>query len=203
MCIRDRYDTEGNENFPDPNKYAPLGQYDFLDPLYDEGQKELSNFFKNTRLSEFKNQIVYSPTLVRGIEYYTGTIFEANLLFKVKNQKGQEVEFGSIGGGGRYDGLVSRFTNNIAPATGVSIGLDRLLVGVQQRDNFWKNNKEIENKGPVVICLFEINEKDIAPYYKILTMLRSAGIKSEVYSGDSSIKSVSYTHLTLPPNREV
>ena len=115
--------------------------------------------------------------------------FEANLLFKVKNQKGQEVEFGSVGGGGRYDDLVSRFTNNIAPATGVSIGLDRLLVGVQQRDNFWKNNNEIENTGPVVICLFEINEKDIAPYYKILTMLRSAGIKSEVYSGDSSIKS--------------
>ena len=183
------YDTEGNANFPDPTKYAPLAQYDFLDPLYDEGQKELSNFFKNTRLSEFKNQIVYSPTLVRGIEYYTGTIFEANLLFKVKNQKGQEVEFGSVGGGGRYDDLVSRFTNNIAPATGVSIGLDRLLVGVQQRDNFWKNNNEIENTGPVVICLFEINEKDIAPYYKILTMLRSAGIKSEVYSGDSSIKS--------------
>ena len=61
-------------------------------------------------------------------------------------------------------------------------------MGVQQRDNFWKNNKEIENTGPVVICLFEINEKDIASYYKILTMLRSAGIKSEIYSGDGSLK---------------
>ena len=180
------YDTEGNENFPDPNKYAPLGQYDFLDPLYDEGQKELSDFFKNTRLNEFKNQIVYSPTLVRGIEYYTGTIFEANLLFKVKNQKGQEVEFGSIGGGGRYDGLVSRFTNNIAPATGVSIGLDRLLVGIQQRDNFWKNNKEIENTGPVVICVFD--EKQIAQYNKLLLLLRSSNINSEIYCGDGSLK---------------
>ena len=180
------YDTEGKENFPEPNKYAPLGQYDFLDPLYDEGQKELSNFFKNTQLSEFKNQIVYSPTLVRGIEYYTGTIFEANLLFKVKNQKGQEVEFGSIGGGGRYDGLVSRFTSNIAPATGVSIGLDRLLVGIQQRDNFWKNNKEIENTGPVVICVFD--EKQIAQYNKLLLLLRSSNINSEIYCGDGSLK---------------
>ena len=122
----------------------------------DSIRKELSDFFANTGLSKFKNQIVYSPTLVRGIEYYTGTIFEANLLFKVKNQKGQEVEFGSVGGGGRYDDLVSRFTNptNITPATGVSIGLDRLLMGVQQRDNFWKNKKGIENTGPVVICLF-------------------------------------------------
>ena len=64
--------------------------------------------------------------------------------------------------------------------------MDRLLVGVQQRDNFWKNNKEIENTGPVVICLFEANEG--ATYNTILAMLRSAGIKSEIYSGDGSIK---------------
>ena len=104
------------------------------------------------------------------------------------------MEFGSVGGGGRYDDLVSRFTNNIAPATGVSIGLDRLLVGVQQRDNFWKNNKEIENTGPVVICLFGANvypsfgANEGATYNKILTELRSAGIKSEIYFGIGGIK---------------
>ena len=179
------YDSE-RKNMIGSARFAPLGGYDDLSPLYVEGLKELGTIFDNTEFSKFKNQIVYSPTLVRGIEYYTGNIFEANLLFKVKNQKGQEVEFGSVGGGGRYDDLVSRFTNNIAPATGVSIGLDRLLVGVQQRDNFWKNNKEIENTGPVVICLFEADKG--ATYNTILTELRSAGIKSEIYSGDGNIK---------------
>ena len=175
---------------------APPAEYDGISPIYDEGNKELSNFFNITRASEFKEQIIYSPSLVRGIEYYTGTIFEANLLFKVKNQKGQKVEFGSVGGGGRYDDLVSRFTNNLVPATGVSIGLDRLLVGIQQTNTFWKNNKEIENVGPVVICIFDMEpflakagkEEKTAPYYNLLKMLRSAGIKSEIYSGDGSLK---------------
>ena len=171
---------------------APDASYDGISKLYDEGIKELTNFFNNTRVSEFRDQIVYSSSLVRGIEYYTGTIFEAELLFKVKNKKGLDIEFGSVGGGGRYDNLVSRFFKNDAPATGISIGLDRLLVAMQQKEN---NN--VENIGPVVICVFEKNQflaspgKDYditAPYYKILSMLRSAGIKSEIYSGDGSIK---------------
>ena len=178
------YDTE-RENMRGSARFAPLGSYDELSPLYEEGLKELRTIFDNTELSEFKNQIVYSPTLVRGIEYYTGNIFEANLLFKVKNQKGQEVEFGSIGGGGRYDTLVSKFSNNPAPSVGVSIGLDRLLIGIQQKDNFFKKNK-IENFGPVVICLFD--QTNMAPYYKILNMLRTSGVNSEIYTGDGGIK---------------
>ena len=175
---------------------APPVEYDGISSIYDEGNKELTNFFDIARASEFKEQIIYSPSLVRGIEYYTGTIFEANLLFKVKNQKEQKIEFGSVGGGGRYDDLVSRFTNNTVPATGVSIGLDRLLVGIQQANTFWKNNKEIENIGPVVICLFDMEpflakagkKEKTAPYYNLLKTLRSAGIKSEIYSGEGSIK---------------
>ena len=172
---------------------APDVSYDGISKIYDDGIKELSNFFNNTRVSEFRDQIVYSSSLVRGIEYYTGTIFEAELLFKVKNKKGLEIEFGSVGGGGRYDNLVSRFSKNDAPATGISIGLDRLLIAMQQK----KNKKQTESNGPVVICVFDMKEflaspgKDYditAPYYKILSMLRSAGIKSEIYSGDGSIK---------------
>ena len=68
----------------------------------------------------------------------------------------------------------------------MSIGLDRLLVGIQQRDNFWKNNKEIENTGPVVICVFD--EKQIAQYNKLLLLLRSSNINSEIYCGDGSLK---------------
>jgi len=176
---------DNRENFIGSATFAPLIEYEDLSPLYQEGLEELTNIFKKIQLSEFKNQIVYSPTLVRGIEYYTGNIFEANLLFKVKNQKGQEVEFGSVGGGGRYDTLVSKFSNNPAPSVGVSIGLDRLLVGIQQKDNFFKINK-IENSGPVVICLFD--QTDMAPYYKILNTLRSSGVNSEIYTGDGSIK---------------
>ena len=71
------------------------------------------------------NQIIFSPEVIRGLEYYDGPIFEANLTFKVKNQKNQDVEFGSVGGGGRYNSLVSRFKKVDLSATGVSIGLDR------------------------------------------------------------------------------
>ena len=95
------YDEE-RENFKEV-KFAPSAKWDDLSPVYNEGIRELGGFFGLTEMSEYKDQIVYSPTLVRGIEYYTGTTFEANLLFKVKNQKGKEIEFGSVGGGGRYD----------------------------------------------------------------------------------------------------
>ena len=173
---------------------APEVSYDGISKIYDDGIKELSNFFNNTRVSDYRDQIVYSSSLVRGIEYYTGTIFEAELLFKVKNKKGLEIEFGSVGGGGRYDNLVSRFSKDDFPATGISIGLDRLLVAMQQKENI----KQKKNSGPVVICVFDRKEflaspgKDYditAPYYKILSMLRSAGIRSEIYPGDGNIKS--------------
>ena len=118
---------------------------------------------------------------VRGIEYYTGTIFEANLLFKVKNKKGQEVEFGSVGGGGRYDDLITRFTQSTYPATGISIGLDRLIYAIDQ-----KKKEKIKEDNPVVICVFD--KKQMAQYNKLLLLLRSSNINSEIYCGDGSLK---------------
>ncbi|MBA1339077.1 MAG: histidyl-tRNA synthetase [Pelagibacterales bacterium] len=171
-----------DENYPkDRFVFAPLAKWDDLSSLYNEGIKELSEVFAYTALSEFKDQIVYSPTLVRGIEYYTGTIFEANLLFKVKNQKGQEIEFGSVGGGGRYDNLINRFGNLDVPCTGVSFGIDRLVFALMQKKDF-----EIKTTRPVVICVFD--KSKISEYSVILNRLRSLNISSEIYPGEGKLK---------------
>ena len=149
--------------------------------FFKEGLRELNEIFELTKLSEFSDRIVFSPSIVRGIEYYTGAVFEANLLFKVKNKKGEKVEFGSVGGGGRYDDLVARFTQSIYPATGVSIGLDRLLYAISQ-----KEKEKVKNNNPVVICVFD--EKQISEYNKLLILLRSSNINSEIYYGDGNLK---------------
>jgi len=145
------------------------------------GIKELELMEKYFSLSNFKNYI-FDPTVVRGLEYYTGPIFEANLTFGVKNNKGQEIEFGSIGGGGRYDDLVKRFNNQDCPSTGISVGLDRLIYVILQ-----KNKNKAEKKNPVLICVFDQKYMDF--YIRIQNMLRSQNISAEIYSGSSNIKS--------------
>ena len=145
------------------------------------GIDELALMKKYFSLFNFKNYI-FDPTVVRGLEYYTGPIFEANLTFGVTNNKGQEIEFGSIGGGGRYDNLVKRFNNQECPATGISVGLDRLIYAIIQ-----KNKIKVEKSIPVLICVFD--EKYMDFYMKILNLLRSKNISSEIYSGSSNIKS--------------
>ena len=157
--------------------------------IFKEGINELNEIFELTKLSKFSDRIVFSPSVVRGIEYYTGAIFEANLLFKIKNKKGEEVEFGSVGGGGRYDDLVSRFTKTIYPATGVSIGFDRLLYALLQlrpdlQDYSFGSGSPLNN--PVVICVFD--KKQISEYNKLLALLRSSDINSEIYCGDGNLK---------------
>ena len=145
------------------------------------GIKELELMEKYFLLFNFTNYI-FDPTVVRGLEYYTGPIFEANLTFGVKNNKGKEIEFGSVGGGGRYDDLVKRFNNQDCPSTGISVGLDRLIYAILQ-----KNKINAEKKNPVLICVFD--EKYMDFYIKILNVLRSKNISAEIYSGSSNIKS--------------
>ena len=146
-----------------------------------DGIKELELMEKYFLLFNFTNYI-FDPTVVRGLEYYTGPIFEANLTFGVKNNKGKEIEFGSVGGGGRYDDLVKRFNNQDCPSTGISVGLDRLIYAILQ-----KNKIKAEKKNPVLICVFD--EKYMDFYIKILNVLRSKNISAEIYSGSSNIKS--------------
>ena len=115
------------------------------------------------------------------MEYYTGPIFEVNLKFDVKNNKGQVVQFGSIGGGGRYDNLVSNFGNYDAPATGISIGLDRLVYALMQKKEF-----KIKQTKPIIICVFEKNL--MREYINLQTILRSEGISTEIYPGEGKLK---------------
>jgi len=123
----------------------------------------------------------YDPSIIRGLEYYTGPIFEVNLNFEVKNSKGKTIQFGSIGGGGRYDNLVSNFGNLDCPATGISIGIDRLVYALMQKKEF-----NIKSNKPVVICVF--NKENIKDYIEILKKLREANISSEVYPGEGNLK---------------
>src|SRR6056300_1057329 len=146
-----------------------------------DGIKELELMEKYFSLFNFTNYI-FDPTVVRGLEYYTVPIFEANLTFGVKNNKGQEIEFGSVGGGGRYDDLVKRFNNQDCPSTGISVGLDRLIYAIIQ-----KNKVKTQKKLPILICVFD--EKFMTFYMKVLKALRDKNISSEIYSGTSNIKS--------------
>jgi histidyl-tRNA synthetase len=138
---------------------------------------EILKIFDNYAFTNYE----FDPSIIRGLEYYTGPIFEVNLKFDVKNNKGQVIQFGSIGGGGRYDNLVNNFGNFEAPATGISIGLDRLVYALMQKKEF-----RIKQSKPVVICVFDKNSfKD---YIKLQTILREAGISTEIYPGDNKLK---------------
>ncbi len=125
-----------------------------------------------------KDRVLVDPTCVRGLEYYTGPVFEAELTFKVKNEKGQEVVFGSVGGGGRYDGLVKRFTGQDVPATGFSIGVSRLMTAL-------KNNGLLEGGDTHAPVLVTVMDRDaLATYQGFVQQLRDAGIRAEMYQGN-------------------
>ena len=133
--------------------------------------------FKDYNFSNFE----LDPSIIRGLEYYTGIIFEVNLKFEVKNNKGQVIQFGSIGGGGRYDNLVNNFGNYDAPATGISIGLDRLVYALIQKKDF-----KIKQSKPIVICILDKNF--MKEYINLQKLLREAGISAEIYPGESKLK---------------
>jgi histidyl-tRNA synthetase len=123
------------------------------------------------------DRIDIDPSVVRGLGYYTGPVFEAELTFEILNEKGRKRQFGSVAGGGRYDDLVKRFTGQSVPATGVSIGVDRLLAA--QRE---KGRLATQAQGPVVVTVMDRDR--MADYQTIVAELRSAGLRAEVYLGN-------------------
>jgi histidyl-tRNA synthetase len=127
------------------------------------------------------DRIKFDPSVIRGLEYYTGPVFEAELTFEVKGDDGQPVRFGSVGGGGRYDDLVSRFTGQKVPATGFSIGVSRLQAALALI-----NAKPAQTLGPVVVLVMD--KAEIASYQKMVQTLRHAGIRAEMYLGSSGMK---------------
>jgi histidyl-tRNA synthetase len=127
-------------------------------------------------------RICIDTSCVRGLEYYTGPVFEAELTFRVKNDDGQTVRFGSVGGGGRYDGLVERFLGTKVPATGFSIGVSRLAAALAALNR----DKPAVAEGPVVVLVLEKDR--VADYQRMAQALRSAGIRAEMYLGTSGMK---------------
>jgi histidyl-tRNA synthetase len=114
---------------------------------------------------------------VRGLGYYTGPVFEAELTFEILDEKGRPRQFGSVAGGGRYDDLVARFTGQQVPAVGVSIGVDRLLAALREKGRVGGTAQ-----GPVVVTVMDRDR--MADYQAMVGELRAAGIRAEVYLGN-------------------
>ena len=137
---------------------------------------EIRNLVENAGYAEDRIQTNFS--VIRGLEYYTGPVYEVELLLDTKDEKGRPVRFGSVGGGGRYDGLVSRFRGEVVPATGFSIGVSRLQAALTM---LGKLDTRPES-GPVVVTVFDRDR--VADYQKMVAQLRNAGIRAELYLGN-------------------
>ena len=126
----------------------------------------------------YSDRVRIDPTVIRGLEYYTGPVFEVELLLETKDEKGRPVRFGSVGGGGRYDGLVSRFMGQPVPATGFSIGVSRLQAALTMLGKLGEKREP----GPVVVTVFDRDR--IADYQRMVSALRAADIRAELYLGN-------------------
>jgi len=121
----------------------------------------------------------FDPSIVRGLEYYTGPVFEAEFLREFRDEQGNPLRFGSVGGGGRYDGLVARFRGEPAPATGFSVGVSRLAAAMAATG-------EEQPQGPVLVLV--LDKDQLADYSSLAADLRRAGVRAEMYLGSSGMK---------------
>jgi histidyl-tRNA synthetase len=142
------------------------------------GDQELSEIAALVRADGYDDRVRIDKTVVRGLEYYTGPVYEVELTFEVKDEKGRPVRFGSVGGGGRYDGLVSRFRGEPVPATGFSIGVSRLQAALAALGKVG----EKPAPGPVVVTVFDRDR--VADYQRMVSALRAANIRAELYLGN-------------------
>jgi histidyl-tRNA synthetase len=167
-----------------PDEVYILNRRQFLSDQqqFQDGLDELDEMRKTFAAAGYgADRIRIDPSVVRGLEYYTGPVFEAELTFEVKGEDGAPVRFGSVGGGGRYDDLVARFTGQKVPATGFSIGVSRLQAALAHIVA-----KPTLTLGPVVVLVMD--KAEIASYQKMVKMLRDAGIRAEMYLGSSGMK---------------
>ncbi len=151
-----------------------------LSPLVLSALEELEQLQSLVRASGYaEDRIRIDPSVVRGLEYYTGPVYEVELLLETKDEKGRPVRFGSVGGGGRYDGLVSRFRGEPVPATGFSIGVSRLQAALELIN---RDKPQAQVYGPVVVTVFDRDR--LGDYQKMVATLRNAGIRAELYLGN-------------------
>ena len=150
--------------------------YELNDSIID-ALRELEAMADLVISSGYSDRVILDPSVVRGLEYYTGPVYEVELTFPITGDDGKPVRFGSVAGGGRYDGLVARFRGEPVPATGFSIGVSRLMAALQHLG-------KVETKpepGPVVVTVFDRDR--IADYQRMVSALRAAGIRAEMYLG--------------------
>jgi histidyl-tRNA synthetase len=150
-----------------------------------QGIAELSEINAIVRAAGYgSGRIRIDSSVVRGLEYYTGPVYEAELLAEIPNEDGVVVRFGSVGGGGRYDGLVSRFRGEPVPATGFSIGVSRLMTALK---NLGKLDAS-DVLAPVVVLVMDRDAQSLGRYQKMVGDLRRAGIRAEMYLGGAGMK---------------
>ena len=143
-----------------------------------EGVNELETIAELVTAQGYGNdRIEIDPSVVRGLGYYTGPVYEAELTFEIFDEKGRKRQFGSVSGGGRYDDLVKRFTGQAVPATGISIGVDRLLAALRAKGRIGNTAT-----GPVVVTVMDRDR--MTDYQAMVAELRNAGIRAEVYLGN-------------------
>jgi histidyl-tRNA synthetase len=146
------------------------------------GVAELAEIAGLIAAAGYEDRVKIDPSVVRGLEYYTGPVYEAELTFEILNEEGQKIRFGSVAGGGRYDGLVARFRGEPVPATGFSIGVSRLQAALSA---LGRGGAE-EAVGPVVVLV--LDRDHVAGYQALARELREAGIRAEIYLGSSGMK---------------
>ena len=161
----------------------------------DEGVEELSKIGAAlTRLGVSEAHALIEPSVVRGLEYYTGAVFEAELLAETTDERGEIMRFGSVGGGGRYDDLVARFTGQPVPATGFSFGVSRLAAALAASGRAG----ETAARGPVVVLA--LDAAAMGDYFAAAAELRAAGVAAEVYLGSSGMRAqMKYADRRLSP----
>ncbi|HEU5445259.1 MAG TPA: histidine--tRNA ligase [Pseudolabrys sp.] len=142
------------------------------------GDQELAEIASLVNAAGYGDRVRIDKTVVRGLEYYTGPVYEVELTFEINDEKGRPVRFGSVGGGGRYDGLVSRFRGEPVPATGFSIGVSRLQAALAALGKLGEKTAA----GPVVVTVFDRDR--IADYQRMVAALRGANIRAELYLGN-------------------
>jgi histidyl-tRNA synthetase len=161
-------------------------------PLFREGYSELMQIQRLVEAAGYeRDRIRVDNSVVRGLEYYTGPVFEAELTFETPGEDDKPVRFGSVGGGGRYDGLVARFRDDPrnksgeVPATGFSIGVSRLLAALRAIKS--PIVAAAEAPGPVVVLTLDRDPQSMANTQRLVASLRNAGIAAELYLGQGGM----------------
>jgi histidyl-tRNA synthetase len=147
------------------------------------GVAELSSIYQLVSAAGYaSDRILIDSSIVRGLDYYTGAVYEAQLTFPTTNEAGERVVMGSVGGGGRYDNLVARFTGQSVPAAGISIGVSRLLSALRARAGsaVWQTE-------PLIVVLV-LDKAAVADSFLIAQDLRRAGLRAEAYVGEAGMK---------------